>query len=109
MAVPVVVLSVLSVLVLVAMMCRRLGSGERSGFLIAVRAPTYSPSRLPTDHDQTIGNTSVQYSVGMFSESSKKLLASGKFVHVFVSAAGRPLRIPDEARALLESIRTSWV
>ncbi len=53
---------------------------------------------------QTIGNSSATYKVGMFAQSSRQLLASGKFVHVYVTKEGRPTRIPDANRQLLQSI-----
>ena len=50
-----------------------------------------------------IGNSSVEYAVAMFN-SEQELLADGKFVHVYVSKEGRPHRIPDVSRKILESI-----
>ena len=50
-----------------------------------------------------VGNSSVEYEVGMYNTSGE-LLADGKFVHVYVSTEGRPHRIPDMSRKLLDSI-----
>ena len=50
-----------------------------------------------------VGNSSVEYEVGMYNTSGE-LLADGKFVHVYVSTDGRPHRIPDMSRKLLDSI-----
>ena len=46
----------------------------------------------------------MTYKVGMFENSSKRLLASGKFVHVYVCGEGRPTSMPAEIRTRLESI-----
>ena len=52
---------------------------------------------------KAVGNSSVEYEVGMF-DTAGELLAEGKFVHVYVSTEGRPHRIPDVSRQLLDSI-----
>ena len=56
--------------------------------------------RFGTKH---VGNSSVEYKVGMFNTDGQ-LLADGKFVHVYVSKDGRPHRIPDVSRKLLDSL-----
>ena len=53
---------------------------------------------------QNLGTSSVTYTVGMFADSCKKLLASGKFVHVYVTPEGRPVPIPQDTKELLQSI-----
>ena len=54
-----------------------------------------------------LGSSSVEYHCGMFDQASEVLLASGKFVHVFVSIEPphRPVDIPGHVRSILESIR----
>lgn len=47
-----------------------------------------------------VGNSSVQYDVGIFREGASEAAAQGRFVHVYVDAATRrPVPLPDHLRA----------
>ena len=52
-----------------------------------------------------LGNSSVRYEVGIFKEDADEASAAGHFVHVFVDRAlNKPVAIPDQIRAALQSI-----
>ncbi len=52
-----------------------------------------------------LGNSSVQYGVGIFKEKEAQACAFGHFIHVFVDRVSRkPVRIPDFMRKNLEKI-----
>jgi acyl-CoA thioester hydrolase len=52
-----------------------------------------------------LGNSSVRYEVGIFREDEESAAAQGYFVHVYVDRDTRkPASIPDNMRALLQSI-----
>jgi acyl-CoA thioester hydrolase len=52
-----------------------------------------------------LGNSSVRYEIGVFTNDDEAAAADGHFVHVFVDrATKRPSRIPDSARVLLEQL-----
>jgi acyl-CoA thioester hydrolase len=53
-----------------------------------------------------LGNSSVQYEVGIFREDDMIAAAQGHFVHVYVDRiTRRPSPIPEEMRRLLQSIQ----
>jgi acyl-CoA thioester hydrolase len=52
-----------------------------------------------------LGNSSVQYGIGIFAEGASSPSAHGTFTHVFVDrASNRPVPIPDQLRAALSRI-----
>ncbi|MDB6049271.1 MAG: putative thioesterase [Pseudomonas sp.] len=52
-----------------------------------------------------LGNSSVQYELGVFKVGEDEASAAGRFVHVFVDrASNRPVPIPENVRAALESL-----
>lgn len=52
-----------------------------------------------------IGNSSVRYEVGVFGGDDPAAAAEGHFIHVYVSReTGRPVPLPAELRAALETI-----
>jgi acyl-CoA thioester hydrolase len=52
-----------------------------------------------------LGNRSVTYGIGIFSDKNDVAAASGTFVHVFVDRVSRrPVAIPEEIRKALEAI-----
>ena len=54
-----------------------------------------------------LGNSSVRYEIGLFSEGDEESRARGFFVHVFVDrAAGRSVTIPLRIRTALQAILT---
>ncbi len=52
-----------------------------------------------------LGNSSVQYELGIFREGEQEACAAGRFVHVFVErTSNRPTAIPGRLRAALEAL-----
>ena len=52
-----------------------------------------------------IGNSSVTYEIGLYSENSDSAAAEGRFTHVYVDRqTRRPAPLPAEMRAALEAI-----
>jgi|TARA_R100000149_G_scaffold60337_1_gene29484 acyl-CoA thioester hydrolase len=52
-----------------------------------------------------IGNSSVTYEIGLFSENSENAAAEGQFTHVYVDReTRRPVSLPADMRAGLERI-----
>lgn len=52
-----------------------------------------------------LGNSSVRYEIGLFSEGVDEPAAQGHFVHVYVDReTRRPVSLPDGMRAALEEI-----
>lgn len=52
-----------------------------------------------------IGNSSVRFEIGLFSEGEDSAAAEGFFVHVYVDAATRrPVTVPPALRAFLQSL-----
>lgn len=52
-----------------------------------------------------LGNSSVQYELGVFKVGEDEASAAGRFVHVFVDrASNRPVPIPENVRSALASL-----
>jgi acyl-CoA thioester hydrolase len=52
-----------------------------------------------------LGKSSVHYQIGLFVEGLETPAAVGDFTHVYVDrASGRPVPLPDDLRAALETI-----
>ncbi|MFK7943577.1 MAG: acyl-CoA thioesterase [Paracoccaceae bacterium] len=52
-----------------------------------------------------IGNSSVQYGVGIFANDEDQAAAAGHFIHVYVDAESRrPVPIPDHIRRVLDPL-----
>jgi acyl-CoA thioester hydrolase len=52
-----------------------------------------------------LGNTSVQYELGVFKRGSSECAAEARFVHVYVDrAARRPVSIPPAVRGVLQKL-----
>lgn len=55
-----------------------------------------------------LGNSSVRYEVGIFQADEDQASAQGHFVHVYVDRANRkPTALPDDLRALLQTVTVS--
>ena len=53
-----------------------------------------------------IGNSSVQYEIGLFAHGAEQAAAEARFIHVYVDAATRkPVPLPPAFRAALDGIR----
>ena len=54
-----------------------------------------------------LGNTSVQYELGVFKKGSDECAAKARFVHVYVDrATRRPVTVPAETRAALRKLQS---
>lgn len=54
---------------------------------------------------ETLGNSSVRYALALFSHGQRQAAADGWFVHVYVDRdSRRPVSIPDEIRAALQTL-----
>ena len=52
-----------------------------------------------------LGNTSVQYELGVFKKGSSECAAEGRFVHVYVDrTTRRPVPVPADTRAVLQPL-----
>ena len=52
-----------------------------------------------------IGNSSVQYTIGIFKNNSPELCALGRFTHVYVDRkSNKPQPIPDALRKMFKSL-----
>lgn len=53
-----------------------------------------------------LGNSSVQYLLGIFKNQDPNICALGKFTHVYVDrSTNRPVPIPAEIRSMLEKLQ----
>lgn len=71
----------------------------RCVFFASLEFPETIQGGLAVSH---LGNSSVRYDIGLFSEHRDTLAAAGEFVHVFVDRASRkPVPIPASLREAL--------
>jgi acyl-CoA thioester hydrolase len=73
-------------------------------------APASHPDVIDVKfHVEKLGNSSVQYNVSMYSQKKENtLLASGKFVHVYVDPSShRPVNIPDGHKEIMNRLLAS--
>ena len=86
-------------------------SGQR--FLVAENGCTFHaeahfPDRLEAGlRLGHLGRSSVRFEVGFFRGDAPLASSEGFLVHVLVNEAGRPVPIPDEARASLARLQLS--
>ena len=74
-------------------------SRPRAAFIDPCRFPTSSTPALRVTR---IGNSSVNYEIGLFRAGDELPAATGHFVHVWVDrATQRPTAVPDRIRAAL--------
>jgi acyl-CoA thioester hydrolase len=90
---------------------------ERSrviGLVVETRCRFFKPIIFPdTVHAglrvAQLGNSSVRYEVGLFSDDEGAAAAQGHFVHVYVDReTRRPARLPAQMRRALEKIRADY-
>lgn len=75
----------------------------RCNFFSSLAFPETVDAGLGVAH---LGNSSVQYEIGLFSESRKAVAAAGEFVHVFVErASNKPVPIPSAIRQALKRLK----
>ena len=59
---------------------------------------------------EKLGNSSVVYRIGLFRNQEPEPAAIGRFVHVYVdSATRRPVPIPPQVRAALQTLQDGYV
>ena len=81
--------------------------GEVVGLVVDTACSYFRPLAFPDQvhagiRDARIGNTSVQYEVGLFRNDDVQIAAAGRFTHVYVErASGKPVPVPDAVRAVL--------
>jgi acyl-CoA thioester hydrolase len=77
------------------------------GLVIETRCIYYQELTYPETVDaglrvERLGNSSVQYRIGLFKQGADAPAATGHFVHVYVDRdTRRPVRVPDDVRAAL--------
>ena len=85
-------------------------NGDTIGFVVnshcnyhdAVTSPEKIEGALRVNR---LGNSSVEYGIGIFKEGSDEASANGTFTHVFVKRENqRPTPIPEQLRAALEKL-----
>ena len=85
--------------------------GDVVGFVVDTACSYFRPLAFP---DQVhagirvarIGNSSVQYEVGLFRNDDVQIAAAGRFTHVYVErASGKPVPVPDAVRAVLAPLQ----
>ncbi len=83
------------------------------GFVVDSRCSYRKPIAYPDAIEAALrvdrlGNSSVQYGIGIFREGEPHACAHGYFVHVFVDrASNQPTPIPASIRSALERIRVT--
>lgn len=75
----------------------------RCNFFSSLAFPETVDAGLGVSH---LGNSSVRYEIGLFSENRNTVAAAGEFVHVFVErASNSPVPIPSAIRQALERLK----
>lgn len=83
------------------------------GLVVETGCRYFRPLAYPVDvtagiRVARIGTSSVRYEVGIFGGEETTAAAEGHFIHVYVSReTGRPVPLPAELRAALETILTT--
>ena len=85
-------------------------AGDPIALVVETRCSYVASLEFPQDVEVglavgELGRSSVRYRLGVFAEGAEKAAAQGEFVHVLVDRESRrPVEMPDEWRAALESI-----
>ena len=85
-------------------------AGDPIALVVETRCSYFASLEFPQDVEVglavgELGRSSVRYRIGVFAEGAEKAAAQGEFVHVLVDRVNRrPVEMPDEWRAALESI-----
>lgn len=86
------------------------GTSDAIGLVVETGCSYFAPLSFPEDVDlglvvANLGRTSVRYEIGVFAANAGETAATGHFVHVLVDRiARRPIAVPDNWRAVLETI-----
>lgn len=87
-------------------------TGDIIGVVVESKCTYHRPLQYPQDlragvRVDNLGNRSVTWGIGIFSDDSEQAAANGYFVHVFVDRdCRRPIVMPEHLRRTLEAIRT---
>ena len=85
-------------------------SGDTIGFVVNSQCDYHSAIAFPDELEgalrvNRLGNSSVEYGIGIFRKGEALAAADGTFTHVFVTRdSQRPTPIPQELRAALEKL-----
>jgi len=85
-------------------------SAEIIGFVVASRCEYKSPVAYPQKLEagfrvNRLGNSSVEYGIGIFVQGQAEASAQGTFTHVFVDRnSDKSVPIPEQIRAALEAV-----
>lgn len=86
---------------------------EIIGFVVAssceYKSPVAYPQRLEAGFRvNRLGNSSVEYGIGIFVKGAQTASAHGTFTHVFVDrSTDKSVAIPDSIRAALEAVQVN--
>ena len=86
--------------------------GDPIALVVGTHCTYAAPLGFPEDVDvglavSHLGRSSMRYRIGVFAAGADRAAAEGEFVHVMVDRSSRrPVDIPDNWRAALESIRS---
>ncbi|ROZ68771.1 acyl-CoA thioesterase [Ramlibacter sp. WS9] len=81
--------------------------------VIETRCTYFSSVGFPDDLDLglkvvKLGNSSVQYEIGLFKSTAETASAVGYFTHVYVDRqTNRPVAIPDSVRSVLSELQVA--
>ena len=81
------------------------------GFVVETRCTYFSSLTYPGNAEigvacAHLGRSSARYRIGVFAEGAERAAAVGDFTQVYVErGVQKPVEIPPEARAFLESLR----
>ncbi len=84
--------------------------GDTIGFVVNSHCSYHSAIAFPDELEgalrvNRLGNSSVEYGIGIFKKGESVAAADGTFTHVFVKREGqRPTPIPETLRSALEKI-----
>lgn len=84
--------------------------GETIGLVVETRCNFFAPVVFPEPIEaglrvEKLGNTSVRYEVGIFTQGSDEAAAQGHFVHVYVDrVTRRPVPLPASLVAALKPL-----
>ena len=85
-------------------------TGDTVGLVVNSGCDYFAPVAYPQALEgalrvDRLGNSSVQYGIGIFLQGAATACASGTFTHVFVDRqSNRPVAVPDAMRSALEAI-----
>lgn len=85
--------------------------GDTIAFVVETRCNYFAPIAFPERvtgglRVDRIGNSSVQYGIGLFREDDETSSAAGHFIHVYVDReTRRPVALPDDLMAVVEALR----